>query len=46
VQEVLTGPNGLTAGLRAGSAVFDFSTNAPRVIRELHAELSKKELFF
>jgi 3-hydroxyisobutyrate dehydrogenase len=42
----LIGPNGLTAGLRAGSAVFDFSTNAPRVIRELHAELSKKELFF
>jgi 3-hydroxyisobutyrate dehydrogenase len=26
--------------------VFDFSTNAPRVIRELQAELSKKELFF
>ena len=44
VQEVLTGPNGLTAGLRAGSAVFDFSTNSPRVIRELHAELAKKEL--
>ena len=46
VQEVLTGHDGLTAGLRAGSAVFDFSTNAPRVIRKLHAELSKKELFF
>jgi 3-hydroxyisobutyrate dehydrogenase len=46
VQEVLTGVQGLTAGLRAGSAVFDFSTNAPRVIRELHAELAKKELFF
>jgi len=46
VQEVLTGLNGLTTGLRAGSAVFDFSTNAPRVIRELHAELSKKELMF
>ena len=46
VQEVLTGLQGLTAGLRAGSAVFDFSTNAPRVIRELHAELAKKQLFF
>ena len=46
VQEVLTGPNGLSASLRAGSAVFDFSTNAPRVIRELHAELAKKELIF
>ncbi|MCF8173292.1 MAG: NAD(P)-binding domain-containing protein, partial [Candidatus Methylopumilus sp.] len=46
VQEVLTGLNGLTTGLRAGSAIFDFSTNAPRVIRELHAELSKKELMF
>lgn len=46
VQEVLTGLQGLTAGLRAGSAVFDFSTNSPRVIRELHAELAKKQLFF
>jgi len=46
VQEVLTGLQGLTAGLRAGSAVFDFSTNAPSVIRELHAELAKKQLFF
>ena len=41
VHEVLTGQNGLNASLRAGSAVFDFSTNAPRVIRELHAELAK-----
>ena len=46
VQEVLTGVQGLTAALRAGSAVFDFSTNAPRVIRELHAELAKKQLIF
>ena len=46
VQDVLTGLNGLTTGLRAGSAVFDFSTNAPRVIRELHTELAKKQLFF
>jgi 3-hydroxyisobutyrate dehydrogenase-like beta-hydroxyacid dehydrogenase len=46
VQEVLTGLQGLTAGLSTGSAVFDFSTNSPRVIRELHAELAKKQLFF
>jgi 3-hydroxyisobutyrate dehydrogenase len=46
VQEVLTGHNGLAASLRAGSAVFDFSTNAPRIIRELHAKLSKSNLFF
>jgi 3-hydroxyisobutyrate dehydrogenase len=46
VQEVLTGANGLNTSLHAGSAVFDFSTNAPRVIRELHAELAKKELTF
>jgi 3-hydroxyisobutyrate dehydrogenase len=46
VHEVLTGENGLNASLRAGSAVFDFSTNAPRVIRELHAELAKNELIF
>lgn len=46
VQEVLTGTNGLASGLRAGSAVFDLSTNAPRVVRELHAELAKKEVSF
>lgn len=46
VQEVLTGPHGLAQGLRAGSAVFDFSTNAPRVIRQLHDALAKKEIFF
>ena len=32
VQEVLTGTNGLASGLRAGSAIFDLSTNAPRSI--------------
>jgi 3-hydroxyisobutyrate dehydrogenase len=46
VQEVLLGPQGLAAALKTGSAVFDFSTNSPRVIRELHAELSAKKLFF
>lgn len=46
VQEVLTGLQGLTASLSTGSAVFDFSTNSPRVIRELHAELAKTQLFF
>jgi len=46
VQEVLTGPQGLAKGLRPGSAVFDFSTNAPRVIRQLHDALAQKEICF
>ena len=46
VQEVLTGTHGLINGLRPGSAVFDFSTTAPRVIRQLPEALAQKEMFF
>ncbi len=46
VQEVLTGPQGLSTGLRPGSVVFDFSTNAPSLIRQLHAELATQDVYF
>ena len=35
VEQVTTGPDGLLQGVRAGSAVFDLSTNAPALVRRL-----------
>lgn len=35
VEQVATGPEGLLHGVRAGSAVFDLSTNAPALVRRL-----------
>lgn len=35
VEEVAAGPAGLLHGVRAGSAVFDLSTNAPALVRRL-----------
>jgi len=35
VEEVAAGPAGLMHGVRAGSAVFDLSTNAPALVRRL-----------
>lgn len=39
VDQVVTGPDGVLAGLRAGDAIIDLSTNAPSMVRSL-AELS------
>src|SRR5882724_9162366 len=35
VEQVAAGPEGLLHGIRAGSAVFDLSTNAPALVRRL-----------
>ena len=35
VEQVATGAEGLLHGVRAGSAVFDLSTNAPALVRRL-----------
>jgi len=35
VEQVAAGPEGLLHGVRAGSAVFDLSTNAPALVRQL-----------
>jgi 3-hydroxyisobutyrate dehydrogenase-like beta-hydroxyacid dehydrogenase len=35
VEQVTAGPEGLLHGVRAGSAVFDLSTNAPALVRQL-----------
>ena len=37
VQAVALGPDGILAGLSAGDAYFDLSTNSPTVMRDLHA---------
>lgn len=34
--------NGLLAGMKPGSALFDLSTNSPAVVRELHAAFKEK----
>ena len=46
VQQVIHGADGLVAGLGPGSAIFDFSTNAPSVIRNLNRDLASKGIQF
>ena len=42
VEAVALGADGLIHGLRAGSAWFDLSTNAPSLVRRLHAVFMEK----
>ncbi len=37
VEHIALGEDGLLVGMRAGSAYFDLSTNAPDVVRRIHA---------
>lgn len=46
VETVATGEDGLLEGVRAGSAVFDLSTNSPTVVRRLGAILADKGAHF
>lgn len=46
VETVATGEDGLLEGVRAGSAVFDLSTNSPTVVRRLGATLAEKGAHF
>ncbi|MGB6105305.1 MAG: NAD(P)-dependent oxidoreductase [Pusillimonas sp.] len=45
VEVVLAGPDGLAAGLRPATVVFDLSTNAPSTVRKLHLLLAKQGVF-
>jgi 3-hydroxyisobutyrate dehydrogenase len=36
VEQVALGPDGLIHGMRAGSVLFDLTTNAPALVRRLH----------
>jgi 3-hydroxyisobutyrate dehydrogenase-like beta-hydroxyacid dehydrogenase len=42
VEAVALGPDGLVAGIRPGAAYFDLSTNAPSVVKKLHAAFAEK----
>ena len=42
VEAVALGPNGIIAGMKAGSAYFDLSTNSPTLGREIHAKFAAK----
>jgi 3-hydroxyisobutyrate dehydrogenase-like beta-hydroxyacid dehydrogenase len=42
VEAVALGENGLLAGFKKGSAFFDLSTNAPTVVRQIHAKFAEK----
>lgn len=42
VQAVALGDEGLLAGMAAGKAYFDVSTNSPTVVRELHAIFAER----
>jgi 3-hydroxyisobutyrate dehydrogenase-like beta-hydroxyacid dehydrogenase len=46
VEAVVLGAEGLAAGLKPGSVIFDLSTNSPTVVRAIHAELAKKGIQF
>ena len=42
VEAVALGDNGLLAGMRAGAAYFDLSTNSPTLVRRLHADFAAR----
>jgi 3-hydroxyisobutyrate dehydrogenase len=42
VEAVALGPDGLLAGIKPGAAYFDLSTNAPAVVKKLHAAFAEK----
>jgi len=42
VEAVAGGPDGLLAGIKSGTAYFDLSTNAPSVVKALHAAFAGK----
>ena len=46
VEHVSTGPDGVLAGLSAGQAHFEMSTNAPEAVARLHAAYAEKGMHF
>jgi 3-hydroxyisobutyrate dehydrogenase-like beta-hydroxyacid dehydrogenase len=42
VEQTALGEGGLLAGLRSGGAYFDLSTNAPDVVRRIHAAFAQR----
>ncbi len=46
VEAVTLGPDGVLAGLAEGAACFDLSTNAPTMVRRIHAAFAEKGRYF
>jgi len=46
VEAVLLGPDGVLAGISAGSTVIDLSTNSPTMVRRLAEDASKRSIEF
>jgi 3-hydroxyisobutyrate dehydrogenase-like beta-hydroxyacid dehydrogenase len=44
VETVALGPDGLISGMKPGTAYFDLSTNAPSLVKKLHAAFAEKGL--
>src|ERR1700730_3598786 len=44
VETVALGPDGLISGMKLGAAYFDLSTNAPSLVKKLHAAFAEKGL--
>jgi len=44
VEAVTLGADGLIAGMKKGAVLFDLSTNAPTVVRKIHAHFAEKGL--
>ena len=44
VEAVVLGKDGLMAGMKPGTAIFDLTTNAPSMVRRLHKVLAEKGL--
>lgn len=42
VENVVLGTDGVAAGAKSGSVIFDLTTNSPTVVRAIHAKLAAK----
>lgn len=46
VEQVITGPQGVLAGIGGGKAVFEMSTNAPEVVARLYDAFAERDAHF
>jgi len=46
IEVVALGPDGILAGARPGTALFEMSTNSPALVRRLHAAFQEKGMHF
>ena len=46
VEQVVSGPNGVLAGMQPNAALFDLTTNAPDMVRRLHAQFAERGALF